>query len=54
MFRFMAWAVGLLTKITKTGAGFEAFEPDVLLEDGQDFSAHGLDARGSHTSSTPI
>lgn len=44
-FRFLTWAFGLLYKITKTGADFETFEPDVLLEDGQNLSAYGLDAR---------
>ena len=27
---------------------FETFEPDVLLEDGEDLSAYGLDARVVH------
>lgn len=47
-FRFLTWASGLLYKITKTGANFEAFEPDILLEDEQDLSAYGLDARVVH------
>jgi len=48
MFRFMVWTTGLLTKITGTGADFEVFEPDLLLEHGQDLSAYGLDARVVH------
>jgi glyoxylase-like metal-dependent hydrolase (beta-lactamase superfamily II) len=48
MFRFITWASGLLNKITGTDAGFEAFEPDVLLDDEQDLSAYGLDARVVH------
>jgi glyoxylase-like metal-dependent hydrolase (beta-lactamase superfamily II) len=47
-FRFLTAASGLLSEITKAGADFEAFEPDVLLEDGQDLSAYGLDARVVH------
>lgn len=47
-FRFLTWAFGLLYKITRTDADFEAFEPDVLLEDGQDLSAYGLDAQVVH------
>jgi hydroxyacylglutathione hydrolase len=47
-FRFLTWAFGLLYKITKTDADFETFEPDVLLDDGQDLSAYGLDARVVH------
>jgi glyoxylase-like metal-dependent hydrolase (beta-lactamase superfamily II) len=47
-FRFLTWSSGLLSKITGTGAGFEVFEPDVLLEDGQDLSVYGLDARVVH------
>ena len=47
-FRFLTWASGLLYRITRTGADFETFEPDILLEDGQDLSAYGLDARVVH------
>lgn len=47
-FRFLTGASGLLDKITRTGTSFEAFEPDVLLEDEQDLSAYGLDARVVH------
>ena len=48
MFRLMVRTTGLLTKITGRGADFEAFEPDLLLEDGQELSAYGLDARVVH------
>lgn len=44
-FRFLSWAFGLFDKITKTDADLETFEPDVLLEEGQDLSAYGFDAR---------
>ena len=47
-FRFMTWAAGLLSKLSKAGVDFETFEPDVLLEDGQDLSPYGLDARVVH------
>lgn len=47
-FRFLTWASGLLSTITKTGPNFEAFEPDILLEDEQDLSAYGLDGRVVH------
>ena len=44
-FRFITWASGLLGNLGGTGVDFETFEPDVLLEEGQDLSAYGLDAR---------
>ena len=47
-FRLMTWAAGLLNKLTNEGVDFETFEPDVLLEDGQDLSAYGLNARVVH------
>ena len=47
-FRFMTWAAGLLSKITRAGVDLETFEPDVLLEDGQDLSAYGFNARVVH------
>jgi hydroxyacylglutathione hydrolase len=47
-FRFLTWISELLDRITGTGAGFDVFEPDILLEDGQDLSVHGLDARVVH------
>lgn len=47
-FRFLTWTSGLLNKITKKGTNFDAFEPDVLLEDEQDLSTYGLDARVVH------
>jgi hydroxyacylglutathione hydrolase len=37
--------IGLWSKATGKGANIEAFEPDVLLEDGRDLSDYGLDAR---------
>ena len=36
---------GYFHKIRGPGAVYEPFEPDVLLEDGQDLSSYGLDAR---------
>ncbi len=45
VFRSMVRIVGLWSKVTGTGADFEAFEPDVLLEDGQDLAGYGLNAR---------
>jgi len=47
-FRFMTWAAELLSKLKRAGVEFETFEPDVLLEDGQDLSAYGLNARVVH------
>jgi len=47
-FRFLTWAFALFDKITKKDADLETFEPDVLLEDGQDLSAYGFDARVVH------
>ena len=47
-FRFMTWAAGFVGKLTSAGVDFEPFEPDVLLEDGQDLSAYGLNARVVH------
>jgi glyoxylase-like metal-dependent hydrolase (beta-lactamase superfamily II) len=46
-FRFITWVAGLLSKL-KAGVDFETFEPDVLLEDGQDLSSYGLNARVVH------
>lgn len=43
-FRFVTWAAGLVGK----QMDFEPFEPDVLLEEGQDLSAYGLNARVVH------
>ena len=48
LFRFMVWTTGLLNKFTGMGADFVVFEPDLLLEDGQDLSGYGLDARVVH------
>ena len=47
-FRLITWVSELLGKLTNAGVDFETFEPDVLLEDGQDLSAYGLDARVVH------
>ncbi|MDZ4169508.1 MAG: MBL fold metallo-hydrolase [Coriobacteriia bacterium] len=47
-FRILTRGSGLLNKFMGAGEGFEAFEPDVLLEDGQDLSVYGLDARVVH------
>jgi glyoxylase-like metal-dependent hydrolase (beta-lactamase superfamily II) len=47
-FRFITWASGLLGKLGNAGVGFETFEPDVLLIDGQDLSTYGLNARVVH------
>jgi len=47
-FRFLSSVSGLLIKIRGKGADFEVFDPDVLLEDGQDLSEYGLAARVVH------
>lgn len=45
VFRLAVWVVGLLNKLRGPHAMFQTLEPDVLLEDGQDLSAYGFDAR---------
>ena len=44
-FRLITWCPRVLNKLRGTVVDFETFEPDVLLEDGQDLSAYGLDAK---------
>jgi len=44
----MIGLVGLLMKVLGL-SDYERFTPDIILEDGQDLSAHGLDATVIHT-----
>jgi glyoxylase-like metal-dependent hydrolase (beta-lactamase superfamily II) len=44
-FRVIVWASGVRDRLTGSTARFDAFEPDVLLEDGQDLAPFGFDAR---------
>ncbi len=44
----MTGLVGLLMKVLGL-SDYERFTPDIILEDGQDLSAHGLDATVIHT-----
>jgi len=40
--------MGKVMEATRRGGGLEAFEPDLLVEDGFDLSGYGLDARVLH------
>lgn len=44
----VVWLVGALMKVLGL-SDYERFTPDIILEDGQDISAHGLDATVIHT-----
>jgi hydroxyacylglutathione hydrolase len=44
-FRLIVWTVGLVNKVRGKKTQFEGFEPDILLDDQQDLSDYGLNAR---------